>query len=167
MRNVVTFNEPKFKPLPGELTPAVINGATLPMKVANPLRKIIAEAENDDAVVVRPLKEREGQCFKFALLSLVEMWNVGLRDATIVHGVITGYHRDRVEAGYELRIAHAWLERGNVVYEATADMVIPLAVYYRDADAVAERRYSAEEAMLNSTLFSAFGPWHETAGIFT
>lgn len=42
MQNVVTFKQPKFKPLPGELTPAVINGATLPVKVEAAKRAIAA-----------------------------------------------------------------------------------------------------------------------------
>lgn len=33
MHNIVTFSEPKFKPLPGALTPSVINGAILPRKI--------------------------------------------------------------------------------------------------------------------------------------
>jgi hypothetical protein len=41
-RNVVVFHEPKFKPMPGELTPAVINGATLPVKVEAAKRAIAA-----------------------------------------------------------------------------------------------------------------------------
>jgi hypothetical protein len=42
MLNVVSFKPPKFKPLPGELTPAVINGATLPVKVEAAKRAIAA-----------------------------------------------------------------------------------------------------------------------------
>ena len=42
MQNVVVFRQPKFKPLPGELTPAVINGATLPVKVEAAKRAIAA-----------------------------------------------------------------------------------------------------------------------------
>jgi hypothetical protein len=42
MMNVVTFKAPKFKPMPGELTPAVINGATLPVKVEAAKRAIAA-----------------------------------------------------------------------------------------------------------------------------
>jgi hypothetical protein len=42
MMNVVSFKAPKFKPLPGELTPAVINGATLPVKVEAAKRAIAA-----------------------------------------------------------------------------------------------------------------------------
>lgn len=42
MRNVVVFKEPKFKPMPSELTPAVINGATLPVKVEAAKRAIAA-----------------------------------------------------------------------------------------------------------------------------
>lgn len=118
-------------------------------------------------VVVRPLPERAGRCFEFAFGALMAMREDGIRDATLVHGVITGYHRDRVEAGHEMRIAHAWVEQGDGLYEATADMWFHLDVYYRDAGAVVERRYSAEEAMLNRFLFSTVGPWHESAGIFT
>jgi hypothetical protein len=40
--NVVVFREPKFKPLPGELTPAVIREATLPVKVEAAKRAIAA-----------------------------------------------------------------------------------------------------------------------------
>jgi hypothetical protein len=42
IRNIVVFKEPKFKPMPGELTPAVINGATLPVKVEAAKRAIAA-----------------------------------------------------------------------------------------------------------------------------
>jgi hypothetical protein len=42
MMNVVTFKAPKFKPLPGELTSAVINGATLPVKIGIAQRAIAA-----------------------------------------------------------------------------------------------------------------------------
>jgi hypothetical protein len=42
MQNVVTFKQPKFKPMPSELTPAVINGATLPVKVEAAKRAIAA-----------------------------------------------------------------------------------------------------------------------------
>ncbi len=41
-RDIVTFREPKFKPMPGELTPAVISGATLPVKVEAAKRAIAA-----------------------------------------------------------------------------------------------------------------------------
>jgi hypothetical protein len=133
----------------------------------NTLNNIIRMAETENLKLVGPLKEREGQCFKFALLSLLELWNEGIDDATLVHGVITGYHRDRKEAGHELRLAHAWLERGDMVYEATADVVLPLADFYQDIQAVAERRYSAEEAGTLSLMLSTFGPWHKTAGVFT
>jgi hypothetical protein len=131
------------------------------------LKQVMRDAEIEGAVLVGPLKEREGQCFKFALLSLVQMWDEGVRDAALVHGVITGYHRDRKEAGHEVRLAHAWIERGNMVYEATADMIFPLAEFYRDVQAVAERRYFAVEAGTHSLLCGTFGPWHQTAGIFT
>jgi hypothetical protein len=131
------------------------------------LKQVIREAENDGAVVVRPLKERQGRCFEFALLSIVAMWELGMHDAVLVHGVITGYRRDRIESGHELRLAHAWVERGDMVYEPTADVVLPLADYYRDIDAVAERRYSAEDAILCRLMFSTVGPWHKTAGVFT
>jgi hypothetical protein len=134
---------------------------------ASPLRNIIAEAENDDAVVIRPLKEREGKCFKFAFLSLLEMREAEIIDITLVHGVVTGYHRDRVESGHELRIAHAWVERGDMIYEATADTVLPASAYYQYADAVAERRYTFEEARMLYLVHETFGPWHETAGVFT
>jgi hypothetical protein len=134
---------------------------------ASPMQLIPLDEAMEGDVVVRALKERDGQCFKFALLSLVEMWDAGVRDATLVHGVITGYHRDHVEPGHEIRIAHAWLERSDMVYEPTADVIFPLADYYRCVDAVAERRYFAEEAMLNRFLFSTVGPWHLTAGVFT
>ena len=134
---------------------------------ANPIRRLHDEAENEGAVIVRPLKEREGRCFEFALLSLIEMWDAGMHDGALVHGVITGYHRDRVESGHELRLAHAWVERGDMLYEATADMIFPLADYYRMVDAVAERRYCAKEAMFNRIVCSTVGPWHETAGVFT
>jgi len=42
MKNVVTFQAPKFRPMPGELTPAVINGATLPVKIGIAQRAIAA-----------------------------------------------------------------------------------------------------------------------------
>jgi hypothetical protein len=42
MQNIVIFKEPKFKPMPGELTPAVINGATLPVKIGIAQRAIAA-----------------------------------------------------------------------------------------------------------------------------
>jgi hypothetical protein len=42
MMNIVSFKAPKFKPLPGELTPAVINSATLPVKVESARRAIAA-----------------------------------------------------------------------------------------------------------------------------
>lgn len=40
--NIVSFKAPKFKPMPGELTPAVINGATLPVKIGIAQRAIAA-----------------------------------------------------------------------------------------------------------------------------
>jgi hypothetical protein len=42
MMNVVSFKAPKFKPLPGELTPEVIRGATLPVKIGIAQRAIAA-----------------------------------------------------------------------------------------------------------------------------
>lgn len=126
----------------------------------------VAETEGE-TIIVRPLKEREGRCFYFALLSLLEMRDAGFNDAVLVHGVITGYHRDRMELGHEMRLAHGWLERGDMAYEATADVVFHLADYYEIAGAVAERRYSAEQAIANCQKFSTFGPWHETEGAFT
>jgi hypothetical protein len=131
------------------------------------IKCVFNEAAKEGDVVIRALKERDGQCFKFALRGLLESYDAGMRDVTLVHGVITGYHRDRVEPGHELRIAHAWLERGDMLYDATVDMVFPLADYYQGVNALAERRYSAEEAMLSCMLFSTDGPWHETAGVFT
>ena len=40
--NVVVFREPRFKPLPGELTPSLIREATLPVKVEAAKRAIAA-----------------------------------------------------------------------------------------------------------------------------
>lgn len=42
MQNVVTFREPKFKPMPGELTAERIREATLPVKVETARRAIAA-----------------------------------------------------------------------------------------------------------------------------
>jgi hypothetical protein len=42
MRNLVTFTQPKFKPLPGELTPERIREATLPVKIGIAQRAIAA-----------------------------------------------------------------------------------------------------------------------------
>ena len=140
---------------------------------ASPVRAVVDKeraAQSTDSngnVVIRALKERDGQCFKFSLLGLIETYDAGMRDITLVHGVITGYHRDRVEPGHEMRIAHAWLERGDTVYDATVDVLFHKDDFYQMVAAVAERRYTAEEAMLNRFLFSTVGPWHKTAGVFT
>ena len=135
---------------------------------ANPTQFIRPDEALEGDVVIRALKERDGQCFKFALLSLVSLQEEG-RDAnaTLVHGVISGYHRDRIEPGHEIRIAHAWLEQDDWVFEATADIWIPSPDYYRMVDAAAERRYSYEQARAMCLLTSSIGPWHETAGVFT
>lgn len=135
----------------------------------NALKQVIRDAENEGAPLIGPLKERAGRCFEFAFLALMAMRSDGIRDAHLVHGVVTGYHRDRIEAGHEVRMAHAWVEQGGDVYEATADLWVSLEAYYRSGEAAVERRYTAEEALFNCLAFPQFpfGLWHKTAGVFT
>jgi len=136
---------------------------------ANPMQLIRRDEAREGVEVrnIRAIPERNGKCFHFALSALIDAWNAGSRDTKLVHGVITGYHQNRVESGHELRIAHAWLERSDMVYEATMDVTFYLPDFYRCVDAVAERQYSYEEARAMCLISSRIGPWHETAGVFT
>jgi hypothetical protein len=59
-------------------------------------------------------------------------------------------------------IAHAWLERDGMVYDAVVDRFMDAQEYTRTHGAVCERRYSLREAAENAASKGNWGPWHAT-----
>jgi hypothetical protein len=71
---------------------------------------------------------------------------------TLVHGVIREW------------IGHAWLVRGDEVYDAVLDKFMSVEQYTDQERAVPERTYSAKEAARMICDAKYWGPWHETHG---
>lgn len=96
---------------------------------------------------IRVRSSRSGRCFELCGRGIMND-----RTWMLVHGTIHGW------------IAHAWLERDGVCYDAVLDSEQPQGAYYAAREAVAEARYSQREAAEKAANSNHWGPWHNSAG---
>lgn len=102
---------------------------------------------------MKRIKKGSGDCYEFACNKVVmeplEPW-------TLVHGIVIGQGK---LAG--VKIGHAWLERGDRVYDPYVGW-FDLDDYYKIGQIEYVRRYTADEARQNAMTHRHYGPWDET-----
>jgi len=104
-----------------------------------------------------PARRRKGRCFELAGRGLLEIdptW-------TLVHGRAAFWNLTRLP----LLIAHAWLEKGGYVYDATLDELLTVKAYATRHSAIAERRYTEAKARKQLLAARNWGPWHPSQQI--
>lgn len=94
-------------------------------------------------------RNRKGRCFELAGKG---QW----RDPswTLVHGSIFGW------------IAHAWLVKDGMVYDAVGDQFMSERDYQEQYQSVIERSYQWKEAAMFLADSPHWGPWHKTSASF-
>jgi hypothetical protein len=100
-------------------------------------------------------RSRRGRCYELAFKGQI-------RDTSwiLVHGTVRG----RLRNGTIGRIGHAWLVKGQEVYDPVLDASTTAEEYANKYAAVEERRYTAEEMAKLVLSTNSRGPWHETNG---
>jgi hypothetical protein len=95
------------------------------------------------APLVKDASSRLHQCFPLAVMCLQKdpSWSM-------VHGVVYG------------GVAHAWLRKGEWIYDPVKDISMSVGEYERTHQAKAERSYTALEATSMSSRTGHWGPWH-------
>ena len=104
-------------------------------------------------------RRRRGRCYELSYHTLFDIQYAGNADGvTLVHGTVKSPLRG-------IPIGHAWLESEDEAYDAVTHKTMPIAQYYAEQGAVAERRYTLQE--MSKILLGGvkhFGPWHESKG---
>jgi len=98
-----------------------------------------------------------GNCYEDAVMVAREK-----EGFLIVHGFPT-LTRGSGQAPAGSQYGHAWLEKGDIVYDPLADKEIPKVLYYAfgQIDKEDVRKYNVREAVEMMLDFEHFGPWHE------
>jgi hypothetical protein len=104
-------------------------------------------------------RNRWKRCYELSFRTLLNLAQAGHADGvTLVHGTIS------VMGG---PIGHAWLESDGEAYDAVAHETMPIAQYVAEHGAIAERRYTLDEALKVSQAQKPryyerhhYGPWH-------
>ena len=104
-------------------------------------------------------RRRHKRCYELSYHTLFDIHYAGNADGvTLVHGTV----KSPLDG---FPIGHAWLESEDEAYDAVAHQTMPIAQYYAEQGAVAERRYTVQEV---NKIFSRgvdhAGPWHEITG---
>ncbi len=96
------------------------------------------------------MKDRLGKCYQLS-------WQYVTKNSSykLVHGYIT----DRVKTGRT--IDHAWVEKGNEVYDPVMDKRYPKQAYYGLFGVEAEKVYNSKEALDLGSKYGHYGPWHK------
>ena len=97
--------------------------------------------------------DRTGRCFELAYLGLVQAdeWE-------LCHGTIRG------PGG--LAVPHAWLAQVGWVYEAVADIAVPVPEFMKQRGAVGLARYPKHGALRFFSRHKHFGPWASALTVF-
>lgn len=92
---------------------------------------------------VKDAHSRLHRCFELALTCAQEdpSW-------TLIHGVI------------HARIAHAWVRKGDWLYDPVKDISMSVVEYERICQAKEERAYTAKDASAMAWRTGHWGPWH-------
>jgi len=105
---------------------------------------------------LRAKMDRQGRCYELSLRSAIkaaekkEMWDV-------VHGEILQLSFSNSEGFQTKMINHAWLEKGDLIYDAVGDRIYTREGYgYFTPNT--HTRYSAKEAWLLAEKYRHWGP---------
>ena len=96
-------------------------------------------------------KSELGQCYQLAYQAITGSMN----DWTLVHGIATltgGPKRGK-------QFGHAWLEKGNQVYDPSTDQYVNKDKYYRVGQISYTKKYSFKEVLDKVLETGHYGPW--------
>ena len=108
---------------------------------------------------LRPRK-RSGRCYELALKYLMaspdeEGWHLVHGDVNLC-GLVDG------DATGSQRAGHAWLVRGDTVYDTTLDQTFSVTTYEQIMEAVRFAEYTKLEAAQEMSKSGHSGPWDDT-----
>ena len=105
--------------------------------------------------VIASKKHEGGDCYQKAFDSY--MYDPKFSGWKLVHGIAViskGPHMGK-------DFGHAWLEKGEEVYDAATDQYLPKVLYYYFGKVSYEVSYSKEQAREMVLKFEHYGPWDE------
>ena len=102
---------------------------------------------------MQELQKRLGQCYNLAGRYIHDH-----PKALLVHGTFNGIRFN----GIDFNNPHAWIEEDGEVYDPVMDCQFPLQDYYNLFQAVANKKYTHQEACEKMLETEHFGPWNET-----
>lgn len=100
-------------------------------------------------LLIENMKDNLGKCYQLSW-----RWVTSHRDYKLVHGYIS-------KQGSDICIDHAWVEKGNEVYDPVMEKEFPKAVYYTLFQAETAKVYSSSEASNMGAKTGVYGPWHK------
>lgn len=92
-------------------------------------------------------KYEEGNCFKNVITWITR----NDTDVIVVHGKVNDMNGRIID--------HAWLENGDRVIDPTVGVNVDKTKYYSITKAVAESKYTSEQALINALRVGNGGPW--------
>jgi hypothetical protein len=103
---------------------------------------------------LRRIRKRDGRCFELAIKVMEE--EPGATGFTLAHGRFTRHPILPPE-----KAIHAWIEIDpNTIYDPVTDQIAEKKIYEDQFGAVAEARYSRDEAISKMIETGTYGPWH-------
>jgi hypothetical protein len=104
------------------------------------------------SVHIRTRGDRSGRCYELAGRGIIYATDDAWR---LVHGTLRDPVRQRAE-----RYPHAWLERGDAVYDPVLDRPYEREDYYTRFNAVADRIFDKVQAAHMVHDFGHWGAWN-------
>jgi len=93
------------------------------------------------------------ECWKDASYKATTLPADAQKEKCLVHGTVRG------SPGGDLRVAHAWVEHGELVWEPQGDEWWPHGVWENMAEAITYASYTVQEAAGMIVERRSFGPW--------